>query len=107
MLPTFQVCPEDGAFIGWKKVSDGSVIKILIPETARRTSTLVGRKCRAEFVVVLETPEANRAYTAIRTSSVVYSQGATVYPDSYNDDIRDVCTNGIHFFMTRLEAEAY
>ena len=34
-----------------------------------------------------------------------YTAGERIYPDSYNDDWRVECTNGIHFFMTREEAE--
>jgi hypothetical protein len=36
-----------------------------------------------------------------------YCVGEIVRPDSYNGDFREECTNGIHFFITRAEAEAY
>jgi hypothetical protein len=101
-LPDFQICPEEGSFIGWKKVSGGSIIKLLIPEGAKRTSTPVGRKCRAEYVVVLEGEG-----TSMHDGKTTYKAGETVRPDSYDDDIRVECTKGIHFFMTRKEAARY
>ena len=100
-LPHFQICPEEGDFIAWKKVREG-VLKLLIPAAAKRTSSLVGRKCRAEFVVVLEGSGTSR-----HDNKTVYESGMTVYPDKYDDDIRVECTSGIHFFMTRKEAEEY
>ena len=100
-LPHFQICPEVGDFIAWKKVH-GGVLKLLIPAAAKRTSSLVGRKCRAEFVVVLEGSGASR-----HDPRTLYEPGITVHPDKYDDDIRVECTSGIHFFMTRKEAEEY
>ena len=100
-LPHFQICPEDGDFIAWKKVV-GGVIKLLVPKEAKRTSSLVGRKCRAEFVVVLE-----GSGTSTHDYVTQYAPGLTVYPDKYDDDIRVECTSGIHFFMTKREAEEY
>ena len=98
-LPDFQICPQEGSFIAYKKVDTG-VIKLKIPANAKRTSSLVGRKCRAEFVEVLEgSGRSGRAG--------LYREGEFVYPDSYDDDIQVECTNGIHFFMTRKEAEEW
>ena len=100
-LPHFQICPEEGDFIAWKKVN-GGILKLLIPKEAKRTSSLVGRKCRAEFVVVLE-----GSGVSTHDGKTKYEPGMTVYPDKYNDDIRVECTSGIHFFMTKREAEEY
>ncbi len=100
-LPPFQIVPEEGSFIAFKKVDTG-VIKILIPEDAKRTSTLVGRKCRASYVLVLEGSGNSPTHTQ---NALEYKEGEIVVADSYDDDIRIECTNGIHFFMTRKEAE--
>ena len=97
--PHFQICPEVGAFDCWKKV-EGRVIKLRIPPDAKRTSSLIGRKCRAEYAFVLE-----GSGTSIRGGE--YVEGKTYYPDSYDPDPTVECTNGVHFFMTKKEAEEW
>ena len=47
-------CPSEGAFIGWKKVEEKYLVKIQIPEDARRLSATT-RKCRCDKAVVLTT----------------------------------------------------
>ena len=98
----FQI-PQEGELIAWKKVC-GGVVKLRVPPEAKRTTTPVGRKCRAEWVEVLEAPEDGRGK---HDSSVIYRAGEIVRPDKYDPDIRVECTHGIHFFLTREEAEAY
>jgi hypothetical protein len=106
-LPHFQIVPSEGAFIGWKKAS-GKVLKVEIPAEARRTSSLIGRKCRAEFVRVLEIEgDDGGAVAGDHDSSTVYITGEITRADSFDDDIRVECTNGIHFFLTREEAQEY
>jgi hypothetical protein len=102
----FQIIPDEGAFVGWKKLKNGVIAKLEIPADAKRTSTPIGRKNRAEFVRVLELFGAEEGLSQ-HDGKTVYRVGEIVRPDSYNDDIRLECTNGIHFFVTRAEAEAY
>ena len=99
-LPPFQI--SEGTLIGWKKV-ESKIVKFRIPEEAKRTASLVGRKCRAEYAVVLDIEGGG----PVETRRLVYRIGETVYPDKYDDDIRVECTHGIHFFQTREEAEKY
>ncbi len=111
------IVPEEGAFIGWKKLRDYVIAKLEIPAEARRHSSLVGRKCRVEFVRVLEL--AGSTVRALELSErpvraesmhdhrVVYTVGEIVRPDRYDNDIRLECAPGIHFFLTRKEAEEY
>jgi hypothetical protein len=101
-LPHFQICPEEGDFVAWKAVRGKEVIKLLVPKEAKRTSSLVGRKCRAEFVVVLEGQGVS-----LHDGVTKYEPGMKVFPDKYDPDIRVECTSGIHFFMTKREAEGY
>jgi len=102
-LPHFQICPEEGGFYAWKKVR-GGVCKLYIPAAAKRTSSLVGRKCRAEYVKVISAPEDARGR---HDPKMVYTVGQIVRPDYYDPDIRIECAHGIHFFMTKREAEEY
>ena len=41
----------DGDLIGWKKCNGGIIVKLRIPEAAKRSHSF-GRKCRAEFADV-------------------------------------------------------
>ena len=70
------------------------------------------RKCRAEFVRVLELfkdgkPTTEPAYTQAHGPRTEYPVGKIVCPDKWCEDWTNECSNGIHFFITRLEAEAY
>ena len=108
-LPT--VCPSDGEFTAWKKCRDGAVVKLLIPDTALRSSAS-GRKCRASEAVVLtiydkDGNEINEARSG-HDSDFVYRVGETVKPVQEFDTNRwNECAPGIHFFVTREEAERY
>jgi len=95
--------PQEGELIVWKAVK-GGVCKLRVPPEAKRTATPIGRKCRAEWVEVLEAPEDGRG---LHDSSVIYRAGEIVRPDKYDPDPRLQCTHGIHFFQTKEEAEAY
>jgi len=107
-LPHFLIVPQQGAFIAWKKTRQG-VIKIEIPADAHRCNSLVGRKCRAEFVRTLAIEGSTKPGTAygLHNELTAYSVGEITHADKYDDDIRVECTHGIHFFMTREEAEEW
>ena len=97
----FQI-PQEGSLIVWKKLKKGTLCKLLIPEDAKRTASLVSRKCRAEFAYVLEGEG-----TSQHDNKTEYKVGAIVRPDSYDPDIRVDCSHGVHFFLSRDEAEKY
>ena len=100
-LSPFQICPETGSFNAWKKLQNNVVIKLTVPTKAKRTSSIVGRKCRAEYVKVLE-GSGKGLY-----NGTVYAEGAIVKADAFDDDPRIECSHGIHFFLTKKEAEDY
>ena len=101
------ITPSEGDFLGYKKVrqADGthSVITLRIPADAQRTSALVSRKCRASHVIVVE----GEGISPTHDKTLTYAPGITVVADLFGADRREACTNGIHFFMTLEEAEAY
>ena len=98
------ICPE-GDIIGYKNTNQG-VVKLRIPEHAAR-SNATGRKCRASEAIVLETPNHEPA-TSRHDSSFVYREGETVRPaQPFDPDRWNECGAGIHFFLTRIEAERY
>ena len=97
--------PETGSFEAWKKCRYEVIVKLLIPEDAKR-SHATERKCRASKAVVLDIFGADEG-VSIHDSKVVYRKGETITPDSFDEDRWNVCAPGIHFFITRLEAEDY
>jgi len=101
--PPFQI-PQEGELIVWKKLSGGNLCKLRIPPEARRTASVVGRKCRAEFAEVLE--GSGMSWRA-HGHTITYAPGETVRPDGYDDNPLVECAQGIHFFLTREEAEAW
>ena len=91
----------DGDLIGWKKLQNGILCKLSIPASAKCVGGLVGRKCRAEFAIVLE-GEGKGLH-----NGHIYKVGETVKPDKFDDNPLVECSNGIHFFITKQEAEDY
>ena len=100
-----QICPEQGAFVGWKKLANDAIAMLVIPHDAQRMNSLGSRKCRASKVVVHEIFGAENGYDK-HTGKILYEVGKEILPDSFNDDKREECSDGIHFFMRRAEAEA-
>ncbi len=99
-----RILPE-GSLIGWKKCSGGVIVKLCIPAEAKRSHAF-GRKCRAEFVDVLEVFNGDVGISQ-HDGKTEYRIGARVVPDAWSENWQDECASGIHFFITREEAEAY
>jgi hypothetical protein len=99
------IVPEQGQFIGWKKCKSNVIVKVLIGRNAKR-SNATGRKCRAEYVKVLEVPGAEVGISQ-HDNTTEYRVGKIVHCDKWNDDRWAECGGGIHFFLTRAEAENY
>lgn len=106
VMPDFQL-PQGVAIRGWKKLRDDVIAELEIPAKARRTASLIGRKCRAEYAVVVSLSKGDSG-VSIQDDKVTYTVGQTVKPRNwYDDDFRLDCAPGIHFFRTRDEAEQY
>ena len=105
-------CPEYGSFIGFKKAASGHIVKLLIPEDAKRSSAL-GRKCRCSKAVCLaiENPDGSGSGLIDVSSNYdkdfVYRIGETVEVPNFDEDRTHECAPGIHFFITRQEAVDY
>ncbi|MGN6223666.1 DUF5758 domain-containing protein [Pseudoxanthomonas sp.] len=100
-----RIIPE-GDIIGWKKCNANVIVKLRIPAEAKRSHAF-GRKCRAEYADVLEVFGANEGVTNNHGPETVYRPGERAMPDSFCENWQNECSNGIHFFITREEAEAY
>ena len=115
------VCPSEGSFIAYKKCyrnNDpcGYVVKLLIPEDAKRSSS-IGIKCRASKAIVLDIislsdkkKKVDTVYSAFCLADgkkFPYKIGETVYSDYFDEDRFEECSNGIHFFMNFEDAAEY
>ena len=95
----------DGDLIGWKKCKDGVIVKLAIPAAAKRSHAF-GRKCRAEFADVLEVIGASSGVSS-HDNKTEYRVGCRVASDRFDENWQEECSGGIHFFITRIEAENY
>ena len=101
----------EGDIIGYKKCytkkGNASVVKILIPKEAKRLHAF-GRKCRAEYAKVLEILGGQKKVYSDHERDFEYVVGETVKPTQpFCEDYRYECSSGIHFFITKAEAEAW
>lgn len=97
-------CPEEGNFIGWKKCKNSVIVKLMI--TGKRSSA-TSRKCRTSEAVVMEI--CNGALEAVSSyrESFIYRSGEVVSVPDFDENRWNDCSSGIHFFITRAEAENY
>jgi hypothetical protein len=101
VVAQLSILPE-GDLIGYKKLSGDVICRIKIPADAKR-SNATGRKCRAEYAIVLEGEGFSK-----HDNKFKYVVGETVRPrKAWCEDRWQECDSGIHFFLTKIEAENY
>ena len=106
------VAPEKGSFIGYKKCRGDLIVELEIPEDALRSSATT-RKCRCSKAKVLSitnldgSKSESTEATSKRDPSFVYKVGETVEVTNFDPNRWNECSTGIHFFVTREEAEMY
>jgi hypothetical protein len=98
------IVPE-GTIIGWKKCQHNVIVKLLIPKDARRSNATT-RKCRAEYAEVLDVYNGQIGISQY-DERTQYKVDTTVRCDAWCKDRLQECAGGIHFFLTRIEAENY
>ena len=96
-------CPETGSFHAWKKCKDKVLVKLRIPEDAKRSSAAT-MKCRADKVEVLEVLGAD---VGVSERGQIYEIGEIVVADSWDGNRWNECSHGIHFFVNRSDAELW
>ncbi len=105
VIATTSITPETGSFEGWKKCRNGAIVRLEIPADARR-SNATGRKCRAERAKVIEVIGADVGISTY-DHTTIYRTGEMATCHLWDEDRWQECSGGIHFFITRLEAERY
>ena len=105
-------CPEKGSFIAFKKASGGFIVKLEIPEDAKRCSATT-RKCRCSKAMVVSITNPDGTETEVtsvaskRDAGFVYKVGEVVEVPNFDENRWNECSSGIHFFITRQEAVDY
>lgn len=104
-------CPEQGAFVAYKKCADMRLVQLLIPAEARRvaaTSTW-GRCDRAKVLTIksFDYRERFTEATSLQTDSFVYRMGQWVSEPRFDPDRWLESAPGIYFWLTRQEAYDY
>lgn len=115
----------DGDITGWKKciydqeTNDWGelleyktcLVQLLIPKRALRSNAF-DRKCRASYAKVVKVYNksglAYSWYAADNQSRFQYKAGKTVRPrGKFSKEWMEECESGVHFFISRAEAEDY
>ena len=95
-----------GDLICWAKKS-GHIIKILVPADAPR-SCATTRKSRAAWVKTLEIDgDVTRLEHSTEYGITIYEIGEITHADRWDENRWNECSHGIHFFLTKEEAEAW
>lgn len=104
-------CPEEGAFLGYKKCFNDRLVQLLIPSDAKRSSaTLPTCRCNKAKVLSIKSFDYKRNYTeasSLVDDNFIYRVGEWVQVEDFNEDRWRDSTTGIHFWMTREEAKNY
>ena len=98
-------CPEEGSFIAYKK-ADGKLIKLEIPEDAKRSSATT-RKCRCSKAKVLEIEGGLQEISSDWDDTFIYKVGEIVEVKDFEEDRWEECSTGIHFFISKDDAISY
>ena len=103
-------CPEEGSFIGYKR-ANRYLIKLLIPENAKRSSaTTLKCRCNEARVLDIEDIKTGLKVQAVNSSydyQFIYKVGEIVTVENFDDDRWRECAPGIHFFMNKENALNY
>jgi hypothetical protein len=95
----------DGELIGWKMCKHNIIVKLRIPADAKRSHAF-GRKCRAEYADVLDVIGSEMA-VSLHDNETEYRPGVRVTAHKWDEHWQEECSGGIHFYITREEAEAH
>lgn len=97
-----KILTED--IIGYKKCKFNVIVTLLIPRGSIVFS-INGHKCRTNRAKVIAIDGADRAYSKYKYMTYYVGDEFNIY--DFNLQYNIECAEGIHFFMTRQEAEDY
>ena len=111
-IPYIPMNIPEGEFIGWKKLSNGIIVKLKILADSKR-SRATSDKCRCDKALVLEFQNKDGSktditeYTNNEYTECTYRVGEIVYADAWDENRWNECSHGIHFFLDRQTAVNY
>lgn len=97
-----KILTED--IIGYKKCKNDVIVTLKIPRGAIIFS-INGYKCRTNKAKVISIDGANRAYSKYTNMSYYVGDEFNIY--NFNCEYNVECAEGIHFFISKEEAEQY
>lgn len=104
-------CPEQGAFVAYKKCADMRLVQLLIPAEARRVAaTSTWGRCDSAKVLTIKSFDYRERFTeatSLQTDSFVYRVGQWVSEPRFDPDRWLESAPGIYFWLTRQEAYDY
>lgn len=110
--PGYKSTVPDGKITAYKKLLNNIIVKLTIPETARRIGE-AGGKCRADKAIVEDFYDlfGNKISMTCGYSywdeSFKYEKGKVIVPSGFDENRWNKCGEGIHFFLTFDEARNY
>ena len=107
-------CAKEGTYVPSEnaKANDYVIVKLLIPENAKRSSAS-SRKCRCDKAQVIEiynidgTIAEERKCHSDYDHNFIYEVGKTIEVKNFCENRWNECAEGIHFFINRQEAVDY
>lgn len=104
-------CPEEGAFLAYKKCVNDRLVQLLVPADAKRTSaTMPSCRCNKAKVLTIKSFDYTESFDeawSLVDENFVYRVGQWVEVKDFNENRWQDSTTGIHFWLTREEAKAY
>ena len=100
---SLSIVPEIGKFTGFKKCRNGQIVTLEIPDDSPR-SNATSRKCRARSALVVAITGGDSAKSE-HDPLFIYRLNETVTCHEWNPERWVECGGGIHFYLTRIEAE--
>lgn len=110
--PGYQSTVPDGKITVYKKLLNNIIVKLTIPETARRVGR-AGEKCRADKAIVESFYNCDGTEIPMTCGysywdeSFKYEKGKVIVPSGFDENRWNKCSQVIHFFLTFEEARDY
>ena len=103
-------CPEEGAFVGYKKAGDKIVVLEILAEARRSSAT--STKCRCDKAKVLRIENLDGTPAEVSEVSSDYDKKfkyrvGEVAESEFDENRWEECSKGIHFFINRNNAVTY